>query len=68
MNHRSQIANCKGQTPLAANAGTQWYTLKKPEDIPSFGVCPACYEDVVLSTPFGDHFEPSPINQLVDEL
>lgn len=32
MNHRADIANCHGQTPLAADVGTQWYHLKNPHD------------------------------------
>lgn len=68
MNNRAGIANCQGQTPLAVDVGTHWYHLKNPNDIENFGVCVACYEDVVLATPFGEAFRSDPILQPADEL
>lgn len=54
---RGQIADCQGATALAADAGMKWYRPTY-RDIDGFGICAACYEDLVCSTPFAGQFMP----------
>jgi hypothetical protein len=65
--HRRKIADCQGATALAADVGTKWYHPTY-RDIDGFGICAACYEDVVCSTAFAGQFVPAQPGQPAGEL
>ncbi|EAW08777.1 uncharacterized protein ACLA_097130 [Aspergillus clavatus NRRL 1] len=67
MAHRASIPNCTGKTPVAAEAGIKWYSPRGNE-LHNFGVCAACYEDLLLATPFAAHFGLNPQKQPPGEL
>lgn len=66
MQHRASIVSCPGAagcTPTSS-PGVEWYTPVAnrhggPDTIDGFVTCKACYEELILATPFADHFEPS---------
>jgi len=51
MERRIRIPNCKGHE---AGVGDNWWGV--PSEIPDFAVCEACYNDIVLASPFASRF------------
>lgn len=64
---RGQIVDCQGATALAADVCTTWYHPTYG-DIAGFGICAACYEGLVCSTPFAGQFAPAQPGQPPGEL
>lgn len=55
MRRRAGIQNCAGIGGLKGGQGLKWYK-PKPDDIPGFVCCEACYEDHITATSFSSRF------------
>ncbi|OJJ46405.1 hypothetical protein ASPZODRAFT_151960 [Penicilliopsis zonata CBS 506.65] len=64
---RAQIADCQGARGLAADVGTQWFHPTH-RDIDGFGICAACYEDLVCGTSLAGRLTPANPGQPAGEL
>ncbi|GKT49054.1 uncharacterized protein ColSpa_09235 [Colletotrichum spaethianum] len=52
---RMTVLDCKGQQGSQGGAGIKWFKLLD-DRLEGFISCEACYEDIVLATPFRQHF------------
>ncbi|KAG9254788.1 uncharacterized protein F5Z01DRAFT_94492 [Emericellopsis atlantica] len=55
MRRRATIQDCKGTNGVSGGQGMKWYKSRR-DDIPSFVVCEACYEDHMAFQESSGHF------------